>query len=77
LPLNFTKLTDTRSKAFINKWGDVAVELDALPVEVLRDRIITEVETRMDLDALSRMRRREGEERQQLAAMLEVIGDAP
>ena len=34
----------------------MSVELDALPVDVLRKRIVAEVEKRMDLDALAGMR---------------------
>jgi len=34
----------------------VSVELDALPVEVLRTRIVAEVEKCVDLDALAGMR---------------------
>jgi hypothetical protein len=33
--------------------GDVSVELDALPLDVLRTRIVAEVEKRMGLDALT------------------------
>ena len=34
---------------------DVSVELDALAVDVLRTRIVAEVEKHMDLDALAEM----------------------
>jgi len=34
--------------------GEVSVELDALPLDVLRDCIVSEVESRMDLDTLAR-----------------------
>jgi hypothetical protein len=70
LPADFTKASDTRSAAFVAKWGDVSVELDALPLDVLRDRIVTEVESRMDLDALARVRDREHIERRLLADTL-------
>ena len=43
LPPDFTKTTDTRRSSFIAKWGDVWVELDALPIEVLRARIVGRV----------------------------------
>ncbi len=36
--------------------GDVRVELDALPIDVLRTRIVAEVEKRMGLDALAEVR---------------------
>lgn len=56
LPPDFTKSTDTRRAAFIEKHGDVAVELDALPSAVLRDRIVGEVGGHMDLEALEETR---------------------
>lgn len=70
LPRDFTKATDSRSKAFVAKWGDLAVELDALPVAVLRDRLISEIEGRMDLEALAEVKRVESRERVRLVAAL-------
>jgi len=74
LPPDLTKAGDTRSKAFVARYGDIAVELDALPLDVLRDRIIAEIENRMDLAALDRVRRRERAERRQLAEALAELG---
>jgi hypothetical protein len=54
LPFNFNKLSDSRAPAFIKRYGDVAVELDALPVEELRERIRSPIEERMDAAALQR-----------------------
>lgn len=70
LPTDFTKTTDTRSAAFIEKYGDVSVELDALPIDVLQARIITEVESLLDLDELQRVRKLEKTERAKIAAAL-------
>jgi hypothetical protein len=67
LPPEFTKAADTRRAALVAKHGDSAVELDALPVDVLRERLVAEVEALMDLDALADVRRIEAEERQRLA----------
>ena len=36
LPPDFTKRTDTRRDAFVARYGDVSVELDALPLDVLQ-----------------------------------------
>ncbi len=69
-PPDFTKPSDTRSRAFVAKYGDIAVELDALPVDVRRARIITEIESRIDLAALRRVQALELRERQQLAETL-------
>jgi len=70
LPPDFAKQTDTRATAFIAKHGDVSVELDALPVDVLRDRLIKEVSSRMDLDALKKIQELEETERSQLVGLL-------
>ncbi len=53
LPHDFTKATDSRQAAFVERWGDVAVELDALPVTELRNRLVREVNDRLDLDAMA------------------------
>lgn len=70
LPPDFTKATDTRQAAFVERYGDVAVELDALPVAVLRERIVREIESRMDLESLGETRREEREERERLNSIL-------
>jgi hypothetical protein len=74
LPADFTKSSDTRRAAFVAKWGDVSVELDALPIEVLRERIVVEVERRIDLTALETVRADEDEERRRLVQALQAIG---
>ncbi len=70
LPPNPTKRTDTRHKAFVERFGDLSVELDALPVEVLQERIRQEVEKRLDLDALEAVRAQEERERALLVKLL-------
>jgi hypothetical protein len=70
LPPNRTKEKDSRSAAHIVKYGDISVELDALPPQVLRDRLVQEVEARMDLHMLYAVREQEEEERNYLATML-------
>jgi uncharacterized small protein (DUF1192 family) len=66
LPGDVTKADDSRAAAFIAKWGDLAVELDALPVDELRTRIRTEVEALLDMEALAENTRIEREERRDL-----------
>lgn len=70
LPPNFTKKTDTRSAAFVAEHGDVSVELDALPADVLRARLEAEVRVRMDLDALAKVKKREDRDRAVLVKRL-------
>ena len=64
LPPTFAKKTDSRAAAFIAEHGDVSVELDALPVQVLRQRIVQEVESQMDLEALEGARELQEQERE-------------
>lgn len=73
LPPDFTKAKDTRQKGFVAKCGDVAVELDVLPIDVLRDRIVREVEARMDLSALGAVQETERQEKAKLAAAIERL----
>ena len=70
LPPDPAKTTDTRRAAFVEKYGDISVELDALPVDALRQRIVAEVEARMDLEALARVGAKEDEERGKLVELL-------
>lgn len=70
LPPAMTKKGDSRAAAFVAVNGDRCVELDALPVAVLRGRLKSEIETRLDLDALAAVRQQEAIDRAQLVAAL-------
>jgi len=70
LPPDFAKKTDTRAKGFIETHGDQAVELDALPAAVLRQRLKDAVEARMDLKALAAVRRTEKADLRRLDRLL-------
>lgn len=69
LPPDFTKATDSRSGGFVAEFGDIAVELDALPIDVLKDRIAVGIEVVMDLEALKATREEEQKERRRLGSM--------
>ncbi len=73
LPSDFTKKSDSRSGAFVAKHGDMAVELDALPDQVLRNRLKEEVESRMDLAALATVREEDAAERARLLDLVEGL----
>ncbi len=75
LPPDFAKATDSRREAFVALYGDVAVELDALPVDVLRGRLIREVEARMDLDALAETRESQASDQGRLDELLDGLED--
>lgn len=53
LPSDVTKADDSRAAAFVAKYGDLAVELDALPVAQLRSGIQSHVEEWMDMEELA------------------------
>jgi len=76
LPPALTKRSDTRRKAFVQRHGDVAVELDAMPINVLRERLVNEVKARMDMQALVETQRIEEAERQRVVAMMAACPEA-
>lgn len=73
LPPDFAKKTDTRAAKFIAKNGGVSVELDALPTDVLRNRLVGEIEARMDMDALEETKAEEQAERKRLVEVLSAF----
>jgi hypothetical protein len=73
LPPDFAKKTDSRAAKFIAKNGDISVELDALPNDVLKNRLVEEIEARMDLDALEQTKAEEQAERKRLVEVLSAI----
>ena len=74
LPPNLTKSSDTRQSAFVAKNGDISVELDALPANILQARIKEEVERYTDLGKLEEVKKLEKEERERLVKVLSALG---
>ena len=72
LPPDFTKATDSRQAGFVAKYGDISVELDALPITILRAQVIQEVEQRMDLLALEATRQQEAADQRELQGALKL-----
>lgn len=73
LPPDFAKVTDSRRDQFVARWGDVSVELDALPRPILQRRLISEVERRMDLDELQATWDQEETDQQRIAKMVDAM----
>lgn len=71
-PPNPTKLTDTRAKDFIAKYGYTSWEVDALPPTVLRQIIETRFEELIDLDAMEEIKDRE---RADIERLRSIVGD--
>jgi hypothetical protein len=63
LPPDFTKASDTRSKAFIEKHGDIAVELDALPPAVLRQRVEAAIREHINIKVFEESQKIEAREK--------------
>lgn len=75
LPPDPTKKTDTRRAAFVEKNGDISVELDALPAAVLTARIRDEVSARIDLDELKAVKETEREELARLVELMQGLSE--
>jgi hypothetical protein len=75
LPGDVAKADDSRAPAFVAKYGDLAVELDALPVEELTARIWASVEAHMNVDALEESRRLEREQREEMRDLAERLAE--
>jgi len=70
LPPDFTKKTDSRTVKFIEKYGDLAVELDALPLPILQEKIRAGIEACLDMKAFDETKKIEEKERQKLSNLL-------
>ncbi len=70
LPPNPAKKTDSRAGSFIEKYGDISVELDALPLPVLQDKIRKSIHSFLDMEALLHTAQLEKVEQKKLASML-------
>jgi hypothetical protein len=66
LPPDFAKRTDSRAASFIAEHGDVAVELDALPIPVLTDRLEVEVRLRLDIASLDAVKGLEDSDKERI-----------
>jgi len=75
LPFDFTKKTDARASKFISKYGDRAVELDALPILVLQDLIKESIERYIDYEAFKEVKREEEKEQKIIESWLKNIRD--
>ena len=72
LPPAFNKPTDRRTAKFTALHGEKSsVELDALPWSILQERIITEIEDRMDMDALTDTKACEMTDRVRLGTLID------
>lgn len=73
LPPNPAKMSDPRGAAFYAEHGNMTVELDALPPDVLVERLKEAVEEPLDLAALQATKSTESTERQGIREALQGI----
>lgn len=66
---NAVKLTDRRYKKYVDRFGKVAVELDALHPQTLQDMAVVAIENQFDMDLLQEQVEVEHMERGRLAAI--------
>ena len=76
LPPDFTKASDTRQASFVEKYGDIAVELDALPLRVLEEKIRRSIESHVDMDSFNKVVEVEKQELNELGNLLQGRGKA-
>jgi hypothetical protein len=67
------KDTDSRAKKYRRQFGDLAVELDALPPAHLEALVRLAIESRIDAKARAAERKREAKERARIAALKDAV----
>jgi hypothetical protein len=72
-PPNPAKLTDSRAKEFIKRYGSSSWEVDALPPTVLRQLIVDELESVLDLDLMEEIEIKEKAQVDRLRKALETL----
>lgn len=73
LPPAPAKKSDSRAGAFIARHGDIAVELDALPPDVLVARIKENIERNLDMAAFHKQQEKEREDKKQIEQLLKNL----
>jgi 5S rRNA maturation endonuclease (ribonuclease M5) len=76
LPPAPTKSTDSRSGKFVKKYGDFAVELEALPVRVLEQKIKRSIKSLLNWKQFQKDLKKEKQETKKLRKLIEKIEKA-
>jgi hypothetical protein len=75
LPPNPTKLTDTRSAGYIEKFGRTCWEVDALDPQTLTAIVETNIEGTIDMDAYEEMLDKEKADRKKIKKLIQIAND--
>jgi hypothetical protein len=73
LPPAPTKSTDSRSKKFVQKYGDFCVELDALPPEILEKKLRKAIEKCLNYEKFQKRLKAEKQEVKKLEEMVKRL----
>ena len=68
-----TKKKDRTANVYIADYGDVCVEVDAMPSDEVRNLLDKAIEKRIDMDAWEKSKQREQEEQQHLERLVSKI----
>ncbi len=68
-----TKKKDRTANVYIADYGDVCVEVDAMPSDEVRNLLDKAIEKRIDMDAWEKSKQREQEEQQHLESLVSKI----
>ena len=71
LPPDLAKKSDTRAKKFVDKNGDMAVELDALPGDILREKVKKSIEKYLDMEKFETALREQKLEQREIEEFIE------
>jgi len=69
------KMTDTRSKKYIEKYGYETWEVDTLSSEYIQNLLVSEIERFIDMDLYNEIVKEEESEKQKLVEMIEKMDD--
>jgi hypothetical protein len=67
------KWTDSRAQKYVSRFGELAVELDALPPDTLQAIIRKSIESHLDMGLLEYQRELQAEEREELAQLKDKV----
>ena len=73
LPPNPTKIGDTRTAKFVAKHGDVAVELDALRPDILREHVEAAILSKIDKKVWEKELEKEKRDKTQINSLIESL----
>lgn len=73
LPPNLIKRSDSRARNFISRHGDLSVELDALPPDVLLQKVEDSIVKHLDMTKYEKQLERELEDKEQIEELIESV----